>query len=131
MAEYYARYLFEKRGMRWSAASAGISALRGMPMSAGARDALTERGYADEAAVSRHVSAPADEASVAAAEFIYCMTAYHAEIMRSEFPRHAGRVFVMPEPVSDPWGGGAEDYRRCLDTIVSCVDQLVDGWTGG
>jgi len=129
MAEYYAKYLFAMLGRPWTAASVGISALRGMPMSEGAKNALVERGYAELTDVVGHMSAPADEDSLTVAERIYGMTPYHAEILKKEFPRHAERVFVMPEPAADPWGGDQKEYLRCLDVIARGVDEIVGKWS--
>ena len=106
--------------------SRGIAAHEGDPISEGAKEALRAAGILptkDNDYVS-HTAKNATAKDLASADVIYCMTGAHAMRLILSFPQFAGKIFVMPKEIEDPFGGGAEEYKKALAEIISALAEI-------
>lgn len=113
----------------WRAASAGLCAADGCQASENAVKAAAEVGCDLGAHRSRTLSSQiVSESSV-----IVTMTDAHMWQISARFPEAAGKLRLMLEfdpdaparcPVTDPFNGSLEDYRRCRDAIRKAVPGL-------
>ncbi|MGI6195142.1 MAG: low molecular weight protein arginine phosphatase [Eubacteriales bacterium] len=126
-----AAYLNHCCGDKYTAESAGISAHDGDPISENAVIALKEAGIlpTPEHDYTRHRAHTLTDNNAARADIIVTMTEQHATAVLYAFPQFAGKIIIMPRPISDPFGGTVDRYKKCLSEIISCVDELfhVDG----
>ncbi len=100
--------------------SAGIAAGAGAPISSGSLQALQARGLDG----SSHISRPLTLERIGSAERIFGMTREHIVAAGAIAPGSAGRIELLRPggPISDPVGGGPEEYAECAKQIESAVD---------
>lgn len=130
MAEALARREARSRGLesvRFS--SAGISAVPGMEASEGSRHAAKAVGLD----LSSHRARSLNGAMCRQADLILAMTRHHLDAIRQECPDAEGKAHTIYRYVSgsghdveDPYGGGEETYRQCLEEIRELVNGLLD-----
>lgn len=114
---------------KWDVASAGVSAMDGMPASVEAVMALAEKGID----FSTHSSRLLDRALVDDAQLVVVMTAAHGEAVRRRFPEAAGKVFLLKsfgpagraDDVEDPIGMPLAEYRRVRDEMDAVMPDLL------
>jgi len=113
----------------WRAASAGLCAIDGCPASDNAIKAAAEVGCDLGAHRSRALSSQL----VCESSLIVTMTDAHMWQISARFPGAADKLHLMLEfdpaapalcPVTDPFRGSLEDYRRCRDTIRKALPGL-------
>lgn len=128
MARFLAERLAREAGLPWSAASAGVSAAPGAPLSEGAARALAARGLAGLS----HSARPLDEKALAEADAVYALTRAHRDAVAARFPRHADKVSVLreaaglPDPdVPDPLGRPDAAYEACAAAIEEALKILI------
>ena len=116
MAEALFRHLFPDS--EYEPASRGLSA-NSSPISEYAVTALMERGVLPVPGKDyrRHVSKTVTEEDMAGADLVVGITSSHAMRLIAAYPAYASKICVMPEDISDPYGGSLEDYRQCLKNI--------------
>lgn len=102
--------------------SAGFAAESGAPASRGAMEAVAEVG----ADLSFHRSRPVTEELVEESDAVYTMTSSHASLLKAAFPDAAGKIHVLGGGISDPFGGDAEVYRRCRDSILAALKTIIE-----
>lgn len=130
----------ELRG-RFTAVSAGMSALDGDPASDNAVKVLREEWGID---IRSHRARRLTAAEVESADLILTMTRGHKASLLSVFPGAGAKVFTLkgyangPKTASmeeeynfglditDPYGMPAHIYRRCSLEIKEAVDKLVE-----
>ncbi len=122
----------------WRAASAGLAAEEGKPMSAPARVVLAEMaGCVDFA---DHRSQPVTGKLVADARMIVVMTGAHARQLTARFPEARDklallRAFDSAAPaycdLDDPFLGSPDAYRACRDHIRAALPGLIRYLTEG
>lgn len=122
MAEHIARWVESKApptGVTTRFASAGISAMDGVPAAPDAASALGAMGVP----LTDHISRPLTPEMIEQAEVIYTMTPSHAEAVMHAAPEAAHKIFPLAdaEPVDDPLGHPIEVYRRTADQIERLV----------
>ncbi len=110
---------------KFFATSCGIYADGVSQVSENARIALMELGISFNA-----VSTPVSEQIIKGADTVICMTESHASTLLSMFPQYAGKIFVMPKDISDPYGGNLDVYRKCRDEITECVKIIINTLSG-
>lgn len=111
----------EKTGL--TAASAGLFTQDGMPVSRNAVAAAAERG----ADITAHRSRMLTAEMAHAARYLVCMTGAHYDRLCELFPDCADKVFtLLPEDVSDPFGGDLETYRRAAAEIDAGVRSIIE-----
>ncbi len=107
--------------------SAGTWADDGMPPTAHAVAAMEERGIDIRALRAREI----DAAEIEAADLVLAMTDGQRVAIETEFPAARGKTRLMSSlagsawDVSDPIGGGLEDYRATANELARLVDA---GW---
>lgn len=109
----------------WTVISAGLAAMPGAPASPEAVALLKEMGVD----LSAHESRPVTQELLFHCDQIFTMTRSHMESILSAFPELKGRVRMLSpqsQDVSDPIGGGIEDYARCRDEIAGHLEQLLE-----
>lgn len=112
-------------GLPWTASSAGLSAVDGLPISALSAQALTRRHIP----LSSHASAFVRPEMVQHADIILCMTNSHAKEMKRRFPEAADKIHCLGEYASksdivDPFGGSDEAYEAAAQDIESALETL-------
>ena len=96
-------------------------------MSAAARQALAGRGIDGGGFRSR----PLTGELAAAADLIVGMTRAHCRETAARFPECAERTMALADlpdggDVTDPFGGDAETYRRCLNRMIPALEALAE-----
>ena len=115
----------EKTGL--TAASAGLYTENGLPASANAVAAAGERGADISAHRSRQLTAEMAEN----AKYLVCMTGSHYDRLCELFPDCADKIFtLLPEDISDPFGGDLEIYRRAATEIKAGVQSIIGRLAG-
>ena len=111
----------EKTGL--TAASAGLFTQDGMPASQNAIAASAERG----ADIAAHRSRMLTAEMAHAARYLVCMSGAHYDRLCELFPDCADKVFtLLPEDISDPFGGDLETYRRAAAEIDAGVRSIIE-----
>ena len=105
--------------------SAGVAAADSAPASSDAIRLLKGRGID----LSNHLSQQVTNEMLSKSDLVLTMTANHLDVLRNARPDLADRMRVLREDgrgISDPIGGGIDDYRDCADEITSCLETLLD-----
>lgn len=105
--------------------SAGLATTPGMPASEHAAALMREVGID----LTGHQSQPATAELLNVADHIITMTSSHRESIGARFPEILPRVRLLSphgQDISDPFGGGREDYVRCREEIQTCLRRLLD-----
>lgn len=108
----------------YAVSSAGVAAYAGMPASKGAREEMRQRGIDLE----RHQAQPLTPELLRRAERVFVMSPEHLTAV----VRYAGGAGLRVElldagsPISDPMGGGPEEYRRAAQQIEQAVDRRLE-----
>ena len=111
----------EKTGL--TAASAGLFTQDGMPASQNAVAAAAELG----ADITAHRSRMLTPDMAHDAHYLVCMTGAHYDRLCELFPDCADKVFtLLPEDISDPFGGDLETYRRAAAEIDKGVRSIIE-----
>lgn len=106
-------------------ASAGLAAAPGYPASPESVRLLQERGID----IAAHASQQLTMELLNKVDFIFTMTRGHRDAILSEFPELAERVNLLSHEnrdISDPIGGGIEEYRLCQQEIEQSVVEIVN-----
>ena len=111
----------DKTGL--TAASAGLFTQDGMPASQNAVAAAAELG----ADITAHRSRMLTPELARDARYLICMTGAHYDRLCELFPDCADKVFtLLPEDISDPFGGDLETYRRAAAEIDKGVRSIIE-----
>ena len=111
----------DKTGL--TAASAGLFTQDGMPASQNAVAAAAELG----ADITAHRSRMLTPELARDARYLVCMTGAHYDRLCELFPDCADKVFtLLPEDISDPFGGDLETYRRAAAEIDKGVRSIIE-----
>lgn len=129
MAEALFRY--KAKDQPFEVTSAGIAAWEGSSASLNAILAMDEIGID----ISSHKSKPITAELIRQADFIICMAHHHLSTIISQFPEATEKTFLISEftsnpelqdkDIPDPIGGSIEEYKKCRDLILSCIDPLI------
>lgn len=136
MAEVVARDGLRRRGWRTvEVASAGTSAVEGMPASPGARGAARMSGLD----LSMHRSRLLDAAAVEAADLILVMTESHrsrvaalggaerSALLGGMAPGDGDRpADAFDLEIPDPYGGSGSEYEATLRVLTARIETLLD-----
>ena len=111
----------DKTGL--TVASAGLFTQDGMPASQNAVAAAAELG----ADITAHRSRMLTPELARDARYLVCMTGAHYDRLCELFPDCADKVFtLLPEDISDPFGGDLETYRRAAAEIDKGVRSIIE-----
>ncbi|MBR6515148.1 MAG: hypothetical protein IKT46_10015 [Clostridia bacterium] len=114
------------RGSDRYAVSMGLYAHEGMPISQNAVKALESQGiisdrdnpYAEHTARATTLKALSD------CDCIIGITDSHTLELIARYPGLVSKIYSMPCPISDPWGGDLEIYKSCLDDISAGIKEF-------
>ena len=111
----------EKTGL--AALSAGMYASDGLPASGNAVTAAAELG----ADITSHRSRMLTPELAREAKYLVCMTGAHYDRLCELFPDCADKIFtLLPEDISDPFGGDLATYRRSAAEIDKGVQAVIE-----
>ena len=130
MAAAWLNHREAQRGIpRYRAASAGLFAADGAPISTEAHDALLEAGVTPtpENDFPAHRARTVQEDMIRNADAVVGITARHAFELQLRFPQYASRIVAMPLDIADPFGGDQAIYRATLAELSMAIDLLFDG----
>jgi L-threonylcarbamoyladenylate synthase len=105
--------------------SAGVAAALGAPASPEAVEVLGKRGVD----LSAHSSQPLSRKLFAQVDRVWTLTRQHRDVLLRDNPEAAGRVELLARDgsdISDPIGGGMNDYVACANEIERHVQALVE-----
>ncbi len=130
MAEGIFRQVVEGRE-DYVALSAGLGAMDGLPPTPHAVEALKEMGIDISGLRSRPLTAEL----VRQADYIFCMTHSHIDMVTALYPQAAEKTFLLREfderpdtcekDISDPIGGSYAVYVNCRDQIKQGITSLL------
>lgn len=114
--------------------SAGLAAFDGAPASVEAVELLRELGID----LDDHQSRRATASLLLHADYVVTMTRMHRETILQQYPQLGDRVRTVAQDgtdVSDPFGEGIDEYRRCRDQLERNLDtfasRLISEVAGG
>lgn len=123
MAQAIAEKYISEHHLPLIADSAGLAAFPGAPASENAVMVMREKG----ADLSSFRAKPFTKEIAQTADFIYCMTPEHLYAAQSLFPAQKDKMALLAEsPVSDPYGGNAEVYRKTAGEIEKAVIEILE-----
>lgn len=128
LARFLAERLAREAGLPWTAASAGVAAINGSPLSPGAVHALAARGIKGVKHASRQVTAE----DLAAADQVYALAEEHRAVLAERFPDAAKKIAVLraaaglaETDVEDPIGEDQAVYDQCAARIEEALRILI------
>lgn len=131
LAEALTRLEAEARGAEVTVSSAGTFAADGATASLQSVRAAARRG----ADLGAHRSRPLGPEALASADLVLVMTPAHLRALRIEHGRELNVALVtdfLPpdhacqgDPVSDPFGGGEDDYEEVARLLEECVSHIL------
>jgi len=110
--------LFKKINPEIEVYSAGLSAVFGMNVSE--NSVLAARDYGVD--ISEHVSRPLSRELLMATDLFVCLSHSHAINLIPIVGK--GRVYVLGNGISDPYGGSLEVYKNCAKEIYDGLLKL-------
>ena len=115
------------------AASAGLYATEGAPITKNAADALAAAGVVpnDTKNYPAHRAHTVTRADIERADRVIGISASHTLELMLRFPDCAAKMEAMPMDIADPYGGDAATYRACLAEIGYSLALLFADTTGG
>ena len=128
MAEHLLRQWLG-RDTDWVVASAGLTALDGLPISVEAARVLAEKGIN----AMQHTSRSLTRELVDAARIIVVMTNAHRELIQERHPGTENKIFLLRSfgysdrdaDIEDPIGGPIEVYRALRDDMDALMPDLI------
>ncbi len=119
MAMVLFRKLLKERGIEGiETVSAGLACFAGDEASPHAVSVMREYGLD----LSGHRSCPCSPYALDEGIFV-CMTQAHQQALRPYVPPQ--RLKVLGSGIADPYGGSADDYRRCAQEIEEALPHLL------
>ena len=103
-----------------SAASAGLYASPGAPVSENAREVLRQVFGIES---FYHGAQPMTRALFDWSDLVIGMTEGHARLLTERFGAQS-KIIAMPVDVGDPWGGDLDTYEVCARRIVDGIKIL-------
>lgn len=108
------------------AVSMGLYAADGMTISENSALALEEAGIISDRdnPYRDHKAKSCDREALSNCDYIIGISEAHTLELISRFPELASKIYSMPKPISDPWGGDLMVYKACLCEIESGIKEL-------
>ncbi len=114
------------------AASAGLFAADGEPMTPAASRALLQAGIPStpQNDYMAHSARTVCAEHVAESDVVVGLTRSHAMQLMLRFPESAAKITCLPVDITDPFGGSDEVYEQCLSALQAAVREMFfDGGT--
>jgi len=128
MAEGLLRLRVGLNNPEWRIGSAGTWTSDGLPATNNAIEVLSELDYD----LSDHRSRQVDQHILASYQLVLVMERNHKEALKVEFPKLAGRIFLLSEMIDknynidDPIGGPLVEYQTTANEIEQILKQSFD-----
>jgi len=119
VAEKIFNKLCKERNLSYTAKSAGICTISGLPMSEYSMKALDELGIEDLDFTSTSI----DELMLSEFDYFCVMSMDHASVLENLFNIPRGKILLFD--VSDPYGGSMERYRQCTEEILKKTEDFI------
>ena len=127
MAEALFRQALVRRGIEgdWQVDSAGTWALEGQPAAEKSQLMMSTRGLN----INDHRSRLIDRKMLAGYDLILTMEQSHKEALQVEFPKYAGRIYLLTEMVGqnrdigDPIGSSLADFQATAEELERLIDR--------
>ncbi len=114
--------LAAQAGLTVEAASCGLSAF--VPTLATPEAVQAAAVYGAD--ISGHKATQVSEALMCSADFVYCMTQGHLDVLKLMFPPYASRMRMLASgDIADPFGGGPDIYATAAKQIAAAVERLI------
>lgn len=105
--------------------SAGVAAADNAPASPEAIQILSSQ----DIELSNHLSQQVTDEMLTRSDLVFTMTSGHLSILQNARPDIADRMRTLRKDgrgISDPIGGGIDEYRNCASEITSCLEEILD-----
>ncbi|MBR2312734.1 MAG: low molecular weight protein arginine phosphatase [Clostridia bacterium] len=102
------------------AASAGLHAPEGAPISSNAAAVLEDAGV-ERAHYAAHRARNVTEDMIVEADEVIALTGGHAMELMMRYPAYAAKIHTLPFDIADPYGGDKSVYRDCLDMLSYAI----------
>jgi len=119
MAEVVFNALCKERSLPYTAKSAGVCTITGLPMSENSQKALREWG----AEANNFTSTSIDELDLEEFDLFAVMSENHKRVLNESFGVDEDKIRVLN--ISDPYGGSMGIYRICRDEIAEAVNNII------
>ncbi|RHY01699.1 hypothetical protein DYB25_012124 [Aphanomyces astaci] len=93
----------------------------GSPASAHAVTAMRRRGLD----LTSHRSQLVNDALIAQADIIVCVTAKHEQLLRERYPTTDVPIHVFLQDIPDPWHQSAAEYEACAMQLHEGIGTLL------
>ncbi|MBR2724843.1 MAG: low molecular weight protein arginine phosphatase [Ruminococcus sp.] len=120
MAEKIFNAICSNRKLPYTAKSAGICTVTGLPISANSFCVIKEMGVKDLS----FASASIDDVSLSEIDYFGAMTDEHADVLAQVYGIDRNRIFVFN--VADPYGGSLQRYEQCGNEILEKVEEFLE-----
>lgn len=110
--------LFKKMNTEHEVYSAGLNTVFGMNVSE--NSVIAARDYGVD--ISEHLSHPLSKELLMATDLFVCLGHSHAMQLIPVVGK--GRVYVLGDGISDPYGGSLETYKKCAEEIHKGLIKL-------
>ncbi len=112
-------------GLTTRAISAGIFA-DSSPISENAVYALESFGVKNttDNNYKNHISHTVSEADLSLADTVVCVTLSHMMSLLMRYPLYASKFTTLPQEITDPYGCGVDEYKKCLEDINSALSTM-------
>lgn len=110
-------YLKSKKSTGFDIISRGLAA-DGSPASDHSVSVMAELGLD----LKDHTSSQLNYMDTESADIIVCMSSSHADLLEA---LGIDKLKIHVLGISDPYGLGIEDYRKCRDEIIAAIDELM------
>ena len=108
------------------AVSMGLYAHEGMPISENAVRALESQGIISDRdnPYAEHTARSCSPEALSGCDVIVGISEAHTLELIARYPELASRIYSMPSPISDPFGGDLEIYKNSLDDIICGIKEF-------
>ena len=120
MAEKIFNALCSEKNLPYTAESAGVCTVTGLPMSQNSFEALKEIGIDG----SDFTATSIDELNLEEYEVLAVMSENHKRVLVEVFTADENKISMMN--IQDPYGGSIGIYRMCRDEIAEAVKKIID-----
>ena len=120
IAEKVCNALCRENNLPFTATSAGVCTISGLPMSQNSAQVLKEEGI-DPAPFE---STSIDEVDLSRIDCFVALNEDHKESLEYDFGVESEKIAVLN--VDDPYGGSIAIYRMCFDEIKAAVQELIN-----
>ena len=120
IAEKVFNALCKENNLPFTATSAGVCTISGLPMSENSAQVLKEQGIDPTPFTSTSI----DEVDLSQIDCFGALTEEHKEALEYDFGVESEKIAVLN--VDDPYGGSVAIYRMCFDEIKAAVNELIN-----